>query len=260
MQKIFMALFVISSSAVCGEWDYNAGFGYRSEPLGVAANATAGFGQTLWDIRGQSNAPSGFEKIMFGYVRPQLRVQTSGVVNSFDSRLEIFPISIFGLSLGHNSSFRQIDFEGVPCETVTCRGQINRSYLQMQMVGGVSQFVLVGLLRFESLEGEAKGRAQFYDEASSLLASQSGDTLSNIDAALLFKPTDSINFGVLHSRYRFQGSNQKADLNSLIYSHKAGVYQYQAGLGVYNSSITPKNSPTFFVSMKWIPKASVGIL
>lgn len=245
-----------------GEWDYNTGIGYRHEPLGLAANATVGFGQTLWDKRGKNS--SSLSKILYGFIRPQIRVQTSGIVNSFDGRIEIFPISLVGLVMGQNVSYRSTDFAGVPCQQVSCQGSVQRSFVMGQAAMGYGDFALISALRLDSLQQSGTqifAGSRFYDESSSLIADATGDSLLSIDLAGIYKVSSAVDAGVLYSLSEFTKSTQRSQLASLIGFYGHGPYKYGAGLGSYSSNLVEdsRSSPTFFLSLKWTPRSSPGL-
>ncbi len=125
-------------SSFCGAaeegWDAQAGLSLRNYPLGASVSGTVGYGYELW----RSSSESGGPEWKYGYIRPSVKLQSSGVVNGATAEVEVFPISIFGFALGQNLSGRNLkpsdDFD---CLTTHCGGRLQRSYLRTQAIAAM---------------------------------------------------------------------------------------------------------------------------
>lgn len=113
----------------------------RSYPgLGGEGFAEAGYNQLLY-----GDAPG--KGILYGLVRPSLRVASSAVINSYNAKLEVYPISILGFAAGHQ--FIKSTFEDFPfydCDEVRCSGELKKDYVHMRAVLGFGPVVAIGMV------------------------------------------------------------------------------------------------------------------
>ena len=241
----------VSQSANSCVWDLNSSFQTRTKPFGLAVNTTAGLDTLLW---GQKSSPGDF---MYGYLRPSLKVQTSGVVNSYDARLEVFPISIFGMALGQQQSVRLKNFSSVNCVGNICQGAVRRDYFRTSLVLGYANFFAGTIARYE-WQSPSRSGSPYYDESSSLLGSAGGDTHRSLDLYAGYKISQEHKLGAIYSVENFTSSGQNNDAESLFYAYTKGELRGVFGFGAYRSSLT-KRGFSAYLQLQWVFKDSLEI-
>lgn len=134
-------MFLIFAFKSFANYDLNAGFGARTYPaFGFETFAELGYNQLLY-----GSAPG--KGIFYGLVRPSLRLASSAVINSYDAKLEVYPISIIGFAAGHQ--YIKSDFEEFPfydCEEIRCSGELKKDYVHMRAVLGFGPLVAIGMV------------------------------------------------------------------------------------------------------------------
>ncbi len=244
-------------------WDSSFYTNTRNYPLGLAVGTQWGLGVTAWDATKSSSVPEFFKSLAYGYVRAQGRVQTSGVVNSGDLRLEVFPVSFAGFIAGRNMSLRASDFSGVDCVSYSCRGSVDRQYWALTAALGAGGLSVLGYLRNDkvNLQDLGVGVTGFYDEASSLNGASDLDNLRNWDLVAAYKLpfAQSHRVGLIHSEYLFSDSANRSQSSYGFWAYTQGKFLWQLGMGQYSSSLQSKGFSAF-AGVKWVPKKGASLL
>lgn len=112
---------------------------YRSYPSSGAEIAIESGKNIVIYGEGKGSSP------IYGLVRPRLRLSTSGVINAYDASVEFFPISFLGFEIGHMKTISNYeDFDFYDCESVGCKGSIQRDYVGQKMALGYKNIVAIG--------------------------------------------------------------------------------------------------------------------
>jgi hypothetical protein len=170
---------------------------YRSWWEGVDYNASAqagypwsgnfdsylGYGFMLWGQKKKD--PKVFKDVLYGYIRPNLRFKTSGIANSLEARLDLYPISFVGLTLGQVFSYTNLKIlgdasekTGVDCDTFQCGGLLFRSFMEAKLKGGFQNYFAVFFSRADFLVNSGKKARGFVDTSASLVGGGRSDVLT----------------------------------------------------------------------------------
>jgi hypothetical protein len=231
--------------------DYSATGGFRTIPLGLAVSGTVGYGKLLWGEKSSKN------EILYGYLRPSFRLQTSGVVTVLDTRLDLAPVAPLIFSLGHNDSFRAADFGKIDCVNNACKGRLARNYFRAQAMIGAQGAFLVGILRYDWVKS-SKETLGFYDEAVSILGAVAKDRSRSADLIIGYTFLPNHVVGAMWSSALMRTSGQSHNLYSAFYRMTQGKWDFSAGIGSYRSTLQT-SSPTLFVSTTWTGLKSIGL-
>jgi hypothetical protein len=181
-RAFLLAAFLASTaSAADGVLDYSAGAGLRTMPWGSAAGFDVGYGFLVWGARTPGQEAS---SPLFGYARPYLRVQSSGVVNRADFGLQVFPISVLGFGVNQGFVQRATELATIDCAAVECEGKLLKTRLSAHLTLGYGPAFLLWDVSSETQTPQGAKTRAFGDEASSLVGLPTGDTLVSSDAAL----------------------------------------------------------------------------
>lgn len=233
-------LLLLLSFNAYAHFDLSAGAALRSYPaLGGEVNAQFGYNFLLW-----GSGPGADKKnIMYGLLRPALNVNSSAVINGYDARLELYPISIIGLAIGQRNIVS--DFEDFPffdCEKVRCKGTIKRDYTQFKMALGFGPLMAVGNIvmsknSYSDENDEGKPVAEFRFAA---LANPIEDTMYRSQYVLGYKHSNKGILGVVAEYVNFAQAEQTYNMDLLVYTTKPETTTYVFGVGQFSSTYQTK--------------------
>jgi len=114
------------------------GFSARSFPsLGGQFYGELGKSWYLWQKK-----PS---PVLFGLVRPSIKFESIGVINTVGAKLEFFPISFVAFYAGHSDSWIKTRLKAFNCDTlVQCKGRLERSYIGVKLALKYKKNFLLG--------------------------------------------------------------------------------------------------------------------
>ncbi len=249
MLKLILIILLSISSLYAEGLDYSANIGTRSLPFGGAAIGDIGFSKLFWDKTDQS-----FYK--FGYLRPAFKFKTSAVVNRPEVYLDIFPISIFGFTVGHQQTFRSIDLNGFDCVKVQCKGRISSTYARAQIFAGGSNWfaTVMSNISFQYSDNKSK---PFADETATLIGNGRIEKLWSSDFVLGTKTSKSTSTGYFGSTDRMLVSKQANNLHSIFFKKNFENWNWMVGVGFYQSTLHTRDV-TAYLAFKWIGKQSIG--
>jgi hypothetical protein len=213
-------------------WDWNLGAGLRTLPFGGAVSGTLGYNWLLWGTpkRGE---------IMYGFIRPALRIQTSAITNRFEAQLNIHPISFFQLQAGHFQTLRLIDSTTVNCSTYACRGWLGGTFLKAEALVGVDKVVGGASLRWQAYLAGATNYAgaPFYDESIALVGNGAGERVTEVTAWSAWRFSDLVMVGAYYSANVMGDSSQNDRHVSLFGRYKMEPWTFTLGAGQYQSTL-----------------------
>ncbi len=244
-----------SPQAQAWQWDLNTSLQARGRPVGLSAAAQVGGNQLLW---GEKEAGSHDGHFLYGYLRPSLRGHTSGVVNGYDARLEVFPISFVSLSVGQHRTLRLAEFHAIDCATLECGGSLARNYARAGVLLAKGPFFGGGSVRREHQIPTRTGHG-FYDELSALAGSDGGDWRTVRDAMVGYRWGENRSLGVLYQTEGFQSSQSESTTQALFYAGKLyGSVRGMVGLGRYESNLLGVGGTVLFQS-QWVFSPSLEL-
>ncbi len=247
--------FLSAPSAHAWQWDLSTSLQARGRPVGLSAGAQVGGNQLLW---GEKEPGSHDGQFLYGYLRPSLRGHTSGVVNGYDARLELFPISFVSLSVGQHRTLRLAEFHAIDCVSLECGGSLARNYARAGVLLAQGPIFAGGSIRREHQIPTRTGHG-FYDEISALSGSDGGDYRTVRDAMAGYRWGEARSLGVLYLTEAFQNSESQSTTQALFYAGKlAGSMRGMVGLGRYESNLLGVGGTVLFQS-QWVFSPSLEL-
>lgn len=233
IKLLFILLLPLSSYA---HFDLSAGASLRSYPaLGGEVNAQSGYNLLLWG----SGPGSDKKNPLYGLLRPAISAASSVVVNNYDARIELYPISFLGLVMGKKHI--KSDYEDFPffnCDEVRCKGTIDREYTQIKMALGYGKVLAMFNIihsknTYNDEDDEGKPVAEF---RFATLANPEEDTMYRSQYMLGMKHNNKGILGVVAEYVSFADSDQTHNMDLLIYTTKPKDTTYVFGLGQFSST------------------------
>jgi hypothetical protein len=246
--------------------DYSVGLDSGTMPYWSNFNASFGYGVLIWGEDPLKSIPNhGFVNpseypYKFGYVRPEISVETSGTRNAINGDLDISPISWVIFSLGktleHRASNGRLDYD---CALNSCYGSLQRSRLTFGGFPlGFGPFFVGGLSQTEWFDSYDEGKSGFVDQWSGLVGKKQSDRLKR-DALLggIILSQDVVLGGGI-SIEKFIGSKESSQVNfgSLTLARPP----FEMNLIVGERDRSPKKHDEFWglLNVRWIGKKALG--
>ena len=218
---IFAALYALKSF---GNLDYDLRFTSRSYPQGMAFQSDIGYGHKLW----------GSGDVMYGYIRPGINFQASGVVNYAAAQLDFYPVSFLGFSVGKTYGNRSFDkFQGFDCETLSCENSIEKNHLAVNLALGFKNLKLINLFKRQDFENESPN--QFFAEEFSNLVGFEDDELTTNITFLAYEFNKNFLLGLFHMYNKMDKTAQRSRTNLIMANFISGNFTYQTGIGTFNN-------------------------
>ncbi len=219
--------------------DLRVGLLGRSYPVGAQLVGSAGLGARIWGRTDQWK---------YGYARLAFNGATSVVVNRAGVEVQLFPVSILGVSAGYESGVRNFRPRFLDCNAVECEGRVDRAYLRGQLFFGVKGVVLNWNVRYEQLRAYRSERP-FFDEMTLLRGRSAGEVVIQHNPILLYRVSPEWKVGAtsLYSRA----------LDSGGYSHMYGPlvawsdpvkWSVAGGIGINQSPLFAPGFTVFFMA------------
>jgi hypothetical protein len=230
--RIHLALvastFFYSSISRAQVWDAAFDLGLRSYPRGAAMGLEGGYGVPVWgDTTG----------LLYGYTRVGARVQSSGVVNNFEGKLSVFPISFWGLELKTGWGHRRLDdISTLDCARLACSGSVTRTSLSTPLSFGAGPYFGRVRLEYVWIAAGNIDRSLLADENTSLTVRASGDELRRWEFLGGLKWSDDFRTLAYFDRIEAQKTFASNHSYGLIAQKTWDFHTLSAGLGVYEST------------------------
>ena len=223
-----------------GKLDYDLRLASRSYPQGIAAQSDIGYGYKLWEK----------DKVMYGYLRPGLNFQASGVVNYAGAQLDFYPVSFIGISYGKTYGHRSFDeFQGFDCQSISCENSIEKNHLGVNIALSYKNIKLINLYKKQDFSNETPG--QFFAEEYSNLVGFEDDELTTNVTLLGYQLTEKLLIGFFHMYNKMERTNQISRARLLMGNFTSGDFVYQAGIGAFeNRNKVDHLSAIFILSWK----------
>jgi hypothetical protein len=226
-------------SAQAFDWapDLKWGLNGRTYPIGLQAFGAAGIGLPLWGSTDQWK---------YGYLRLGANLASSAVVNRAGYELQLFPISILGLSYGWDTGTRNYTPKFINCSIYECNGRVDRSFWKGHFIAAYQGVIFSVTGRYEKLESFRSSKP-FFDELTLLSGQSAGEHLLTLNPLLLYKWDETWKFGWL--------SIYAHALNSGGHSHLYGPMvawsnpdrvNVAGGIGINESSLIHSAISAFF--------------
>lgn len=238
MIKFFFLFLVLAFSHIVKSetTDGKITIGLNSHPKSGGVAAEIAKGLYFWGKKGEKN-------YRYGYVRPYVVGATSISVNQGEVGLQIFPISIFGVSFSHRVSSRSKDFDGLPCSTNNCLSDVKTNSLRTHFILGYEKWFLLYNTQFAATENLDQTR-NYIDEGTMLVNAASGDHYFYSDLTFGYRLNSALSLGVNFSDAKIRHSEDSNLMRSVFVSYSQKVeaeHNYIFGVGYYESSVQARD-------------------
>lgn len=242
---IFVGMFLLNGTpprrAQGLDYKANVDFGL---PLTGGASGWLGYGFLWWDKRDEN-----FWK--YGFIRPNARLFTAGIVNRGEIRLDVYPISIAGITLGHAVAHRNKSYEEHNCNVSSCKGVLQRSFIESKFYAGIDPVFFFLGLRLDALRSSDK-QSSFVDEVSGLRGKNDRDTL--IESSFIVGTTYKAPWnGGIEVRYLgLEGTHQSSRSVGAYVAYKPlEDWSFRAATSFGNSTAKPGWEPSIYLRATW---------
>ncbi len=250
---VFFSLAPTLAWAVSSTADYSVAMGARSFPFGGAVIGEVGYGKIIWDRTQEPNAP----QFLFSFIRPSLRVSTSGIVQRFEPKIEFYPIAPLGISVGYLGQMRLADTGvGYACTTEVCRGYVGTPYMKMRAIFGAGPWFALGSLRVGFVTAAAAG--PFVDEITNLRAEAGGDWLGSANITTGVRLGERWIVGADLSWEQMRTAASSNDAQTLFAKFSLGRWSALAGTGAYRDTQNGRGF-TAYALLQWTGISQVGL-
>jgi hypothetical protein len=237
--SILIILFSALTAFSATKFDLSAGMQGRSLPsIGAELYAESGFNQLIWGKRKEPR------DVLYGMIRPNLAVSTSGVINSIKGEIEFFPISFLGISAGRQIIHSNYDFPFFNCKEVVCQGEFVRNYVEGKTVLGYQGWVAMFNYRVDTLRSPEKDRPMA--DWRHVIVGDPGEEVQIEKKFLVGKIWDKNLLGILGENVQFLGSRERKESFAAVYQLRREETSFMYGAGVFHSSQQPMGVILYF--------------
>ncbi len=251
---LFLLFFCFSQKLWADGLDYSADGGFQTYPLGSLFSAQAGYGAKIWQA--PESGPADFWK--YGYVRPQIKVDSIFLINRITAELEFYPISLLGFSAGGGVSQRDVQkYKDFDCDALRCRGELTYELIRANLTLGYADFFFNARGTYQKFHSASRTQA-FYDEMSYLVGQAGGDDQRSLQILGGQKISDKWSALVAGSFQEFiHTRNNNAAVLALV-NYTEGPWRASFGLGEYRSTHQVANPVAAFV-IHWSGPKSLAL-
>jgi hypothetical protein len=228
-----LILFLIFSFHILANVDLSAGAAARSYPaIGFETFAEFGYNQLIY-----GNAPG--KGILYGLLRPSIRAASSAVINSYDLKLEFYPISILGIAIGHQNI--RSDFDEFPfydCDEIRCTGELKKDYAHIRAVLGYGPIVAIGMVEesrniYDDPDNEELPVAEF---RFAIRARNDFDANTRSQYILGYRTENKNMFALITEYVYFKESRQYNKMNLMAFQSKGKNSNITYGIGSFEAT------------------------
>ncbi len=243
--------------------DASASVSGKSYPLGGMVTGYLGYGQKIWstetDSTNSNESPSASPDWHFGYVRPNVELQTTAVTNRITGALDFYPVSILGLTAGGGADFRNYDhFSGIDCVRFACSDAITFQFAQAKLIGGIDRLSFIATARYDFYYAQDSSRP-FYDYMSYLTGFAGHDDLRGLTLISLFKMNEALSVGGLGIFQQMVLNHCNSGEIFAIANVNRGLWQLSAGIGAFHSDHQPVKPSVLFL-LTYTADKSIGLI
>lgn len=235
-----------------GRWDYSYAAGVRSLPLGLSAWGELGYNHLLWGDSPSASNP------FYGYVRPKVSLQSSGIVNRADVGIDLAFWAPLVFEVTYAWDHRSGDFSEFDCAQLQCRGLVRRAKVAAKLSAGYGDYFLLWDSLMEQVKAPLSVTQDVGDQYWSLRAASAQDLMLSTELTLGRKLSDQWSAGVVGARSRFQNTGENSTSAMAFASFKRASLRYFIGAGMYESSRSERGLATAF-GLKWVGGESFSI-
>ncbi len=219
-----------------------------NRPFGLVLTGGLAYNYKLWDDSGEQ-----FWK--YGYIRPKVAFDTSFLVNTAITEIQVYPISIFGVTLGSSYAYRSVDKnEEYDCAKVSCRSELHRNYFRTDINLGAGSFISSLSYQVEHYYISHDNLLSSVDLGTLLLIPHENGQQEKMIAFFGYRASDFIQVGVLELFNQATdpsvSERKKSEGQYIVARLKGPDLSYTAGVGTFGTDYNEK-SFAVFVKMNW---------
>lgn len=221
----------------------------RSNPIGAYARAEAGYSIGLWDAQ-HPKAP------LYGFVRPMVQFQTSGLINTVRGFVEFYPISFFGLYVGKAFMRRDLkSLDNFDCDTsITCKSsEMTRNIWGAKLALKFGGFFMLNRLQWHTTSVGNNIRNGFAEEQGTVIGTGSKDKLFQFTQVAGYDFNKKHGAGYLLKRNLLKNGRQDTTMSVLLYKRSWQMDERNitllTGPGVFHTR-QGTNHPMYFAVLQ----------
>jgi hypothetical protein len=228
----------------------------QTYPLGGLLTGTVGYSKGLWKEAGKENEKDFWQ---YGYMRGMAELKTAGLINRLTAAVEVYPISILGLSVGGGTDLRNYNkFTDFDCGSLMCDQSLNFQFAQARLIVGYEKLLGVITARYDQYRAET-GKQDFYDEMSYLVGRKGQDDLRTLNVLALYRQDDTWAYGVLALYQQFIFSQSNSSSVFALVNYTEGPWRASLGAGEFHSSHQGQK-PSLLFSLQYTGIKGMGLL
>lgn len=238
-----------ASNALAVETDFGLIALGRLRTPAFIVEAQGGASQVLWGDPATNP--------IFGYVRASGGARTSGVANGYRAQLELYPVSLLGVTVGTQGLYRSVDAPGVDCARYECRGWVQSHYLQFRSVVGFSGNFAQILYQRDFYEDRPSLAIPLFDSVTLLPLQGTGDHARSWTAVVGRNFAPHWAGGALWMHSKSPTTRAHSASAALFARWTPAEVTYTLGIGRGNSSVAGVGAQAL-ATLSWWPKPRVG--
>ncbi len=233
-----LMLFAVPSH---GKIDLSVSTGVRSYPLSGALKLDMGKSLMLWGTRhkkGEKPNP------LYGYARAGFNLSTAGTHNRGLAKLEFYPLSFLGFTVGGEIIKNSKDYSGYNCSLNRCLGRFSSSFGDVSLTLGYQDFFLLSKYRLTSISAKKNDMATFIEPKQGLRARSQGDRYFQIKNILGFKLSKEWILAYNNQYAKMKKVKGTSKTNTLNVIYKYDKWSFAIGGGIFESSVRSESFTT----------------
>ncbi len=237
LKKLIVMVFLSVSSYA--ELDYFLAGSFRSYPIGTAITAEIGKGFKFYEKN----------KILYGYLRPAINVQSSALINQASAQIDFYPVSFLGFYAGRGIGAKSTKkLQGFDCDVIKCDGGVSKTYFGVNLALAYKKLKFVSYLRRTQVD--LNNHQGYFAEEFSNLIGLDKDRLTSYTGILGYD-LDAKNFlALLYLSNKMQNTDQSSKMKMLLYQYRPDKVSYQAALGTFENRVASEHL-ALLLMFKW---------
>lgn len=235
MKFLIGAIALIFSMQTQAFFERKLGAMVISNPIGASLSAGLAYNYKVW-----SDSDVNFWK--YGYIRPKVNYDTSYAINTFSGEIQLFPISLLGVSFGSFHAYRNVkELWSFNCDTYNCAGQLRRNFYRINLNLGYKDYVTSIAFTKDYLY-TSDAYLPFVDYSSMLLIEGPSSEQDRLLAFFGYKLSEKLNVGVIemYSQIHNKSGSNKSEAQFLAVNAKADDMNWVVGMGTFGSDYHEK--------------------
>lgn len=223
-----------------------------SKPQGVILSAALAYNYELWKSQTKDNF------WMYGYLRPKVGLDSSFLVNTVFSELQIFPISILGVSMGSAYAHRSVtDLAEFDCKLYECQKEFSKQYIKGQLAVGWGSIKAMYSYQEDRIYADQTDKPFLVETGVRLLMKSGFNLLAKQSMFVGYDLNSQWNIGGL---YMFNRMNRtESEHHYALLQYKPLPWKVGLGVGTFESEYV-KKSFSALVKVSWSVDPTLSLM